>query len=462
MIQETLEALEIQRQRVVVQGLNEAAELIWSQTGDELLLAIGGWQQTLADTGVHPGDRVGVDLPRGPELLASHLAILAMGACVVPLNPALSARERERLLERATLRTLLDSSSQRAGAAKPRLRPAPSEEAPALLIFTSGTTGDPKGVPHTLSGLRANLAGLQQIWALAQGERILHILPAHHVHGLVLGLYGCARAGMQILLAPRFQTDSSLVALERHGVNVCMAVPTMLHRLSRVERVPDLPHLRLFTSGSAPLSENDFRLFAERFGMPPVERYGLTETLIVSSNPLNADRIPGTVGLPLPDTEIRLAEDGEILVKSPSVLVGYWGDLATTREVMRDGYFCTGDLGRFDPSGHLVISGRKKELIIVGGSNVLPGEIEAALCDEAGVEELAAVGLPDPDRGECVAVFIVLSSGASAESVEHRVRSCAEERLARYKRPRAYRFVAELPRNSMGKIDRRALRSLVS
>jgi len=459
MIQETLAAVEQRRHLPVISGLDGSADVAWQWSGADLLDALGGWQEQLRRAGVGVGDRVGLDLPRGPELLPAHLAVLALGACVVPLNPALSPPERKRLLERAELRTLLDEGTPRIGRGPVELRDPESPDAPALLIFTSGTTGDPKGVPHSLRSLGANLAGLEQAWELRAGERILHLLPAHHVHGLVLALYGSARVGMPIVLAPRFDTEACLRALERHAIEVCMGVPTMLHRLAGADRVPELPKLRLFTSGSAPLTREDFQNFEARFGHRPVERYGLTETLIVTSNPLHAERRAGTVGFALPETQVELDADGEILVRSPSVLPGYWRAPDTTAECMRRGFFCTGDLGFRDDDGYLVISGRKKELIIVGGSNVLPGEIERALAGDASVDELAAAGLPDPDRGETVGVFVVLAAGADPTEVEARLRQTAAESLARYKQPTRYAFVRELPRNSMGKIDRRALRN---
>jgi len=458
MIESLLRALEASRDTPLCMGLDDMGGLAWQQTGEQLLSRIGAWQGWLRAEGVRPGDRVGIDLSRGPELLPAHAAALAIGSCVVPLNPALTPGERSRVLERAALRTLItgDSTPIKSGSAELTLS---SPDTPALLIFTSGTTGEPKGVPHTLSGLEANLEGLAETWALQPGERMLHALPAHHVHGLVLGLYGCARLGMPIVLVPRFQVEACLHALQAFEIQVFMGVPTMYHRLAQAASVPALPAARLFISGSAPLSAHDFSSFEHRFGHRPLERYGLTETLIVSSNPLKGERRAGTVGLALPKTEIQLAADGEILVRGPAVLQGYWQDPAGTAAALRDGFFCTGDLGSFDSAGYLVISGRKKELIIVGGSNVLPGEVEHALAGDPAVDELAVAGLPDPDRGEVVAAFVVLLPGADPSAAERRLRDRAEADLARYKRPVVFHFVPALPRNAMGKVDRRALRS---
>jgi malonyl-CoA/methylmalonyl-CoA synthetase len=461
MIESLLTGLEARARDEVLVGLDAGGRRVWARTGEELLLEAGGFQRLLAQRGVHAGDRVAIDVPRGPGLLAAHLGVLAYGACAVPINPSLSAPERARMLARADLKALLAADEPAPERASPRLSAA-RDGAPALLIFTSGTTGDPKGVPLTLENLASNLADLELTWQLGPRDRLLHVLPAHHVHGLVLALYGSVRARMTVVLAPRFDAEACLAALAAERISVMMGVPTMYHRLARLASVPALPDLRLFVSGSAPLAPEDFALFAARFGQPPLERYGLTETLIVSSNPLHGERRPGAVGHPLPSAELRLAEDGEIEVRGPSVMAGYWRDENASADVFRDGFFRTGDLGRRDDAGYLCIAGRKKELIIVGGSNVLPGEVERALAGDPQVDELAAVGVADPERGEVVAVFIAAAPGADAAAVEARLRARAEEGLAAYKRPRLYRFVAALPRSVMGKVDRRSLAALRS
>ena len=458
MIRRMFRALEASPGVEVLTGLDpEGGSERFRCSAGQMLDAVGCWQRLLKARAVEPGDRVGVDLPRGAELLAAHLAVLASGACVVPVNPALASNERSRLLARARLATLLTSEDRPPASGSPMLTDH-DPESPALLIFTSGTTGDPKGVPLTLENLEANLAALAQVWALRAGDRLLHVLPAHHVHGLVLGLYGSLRVGMSIAMLPRFNADRCVEAAAEEGVTVFMGVPTMFHRMARSPSARELPGMRLFISGSAPLVPRDFHEFEKRFGCAPLERYGLSETLIVTSNPLEGPRRPGSVGLPLPSTEVRLADDGEIEVRGPAVMRGYWNDPAATADALRDGYFRTGDLGRRDDAGFLYISGRKKELIIVGGSNVLPGEVERALAEVAGVDELVAVGLPDPDRGEVVAVFVVPGGAQDEDRLERQLRAVAEETLASYKRPRAYRFLSELPRNAMGKVDRLSLR----
>ena len=457
MIERTLAALETAGPNEVMVGLDPDGSVAWRATANDVLGRIGGWQVRLRASGVRAGDRVALVLPRGPDLLPAHLAILASGACAVPVNPTLAEAERERVFTRAELACTLTESERPDGPAQPSLADV-DEARPALLIFTSGTTGEPKGVPHSLASLEANLSGLAETWGLSADDRLLHALPAHHVHGLVLGLYGSARLALPVVLTPRFEAERCLASLDAQCISVFMGVPTMYHRMAGAQTRPELRHMRVFISGSAPLSTRDFARFSRRFGHEPLERYGLTETLIVSSNPLAGERRPGTVGLPLPRTELRLADDGEIEVRGPGVMPGYWRDEAVSDEAFDGAFFRTGDLGRRDERGYLVIAGRKKELIIVGGSNVLPGEVEQALCDEPGVDELAAAGLADEDRGEIVGAFVVAREGVEPHGLERRLRARADESLAPYKRPHIYRFLDALPRNAMGKVDRRRLR----
>lgn len=456
MIERCLGALERIGEGEAQVGLDARGAPSWRRSGRDVLRDSAAWQHWLRGQGVVAGDRVAIDLPRGPDFLAAHLAALATGATLVPLNAALAPEERKRVLERASPRALADASVRPGAPTAARLALAERRH-PALLIFTSGTTGEPKGVPHPESSLEANLADLARVWALGAGDRLLHALPAHHVHGLVLALYGSVRAGIPVVWLPRFDTDLCRKALAEQRISVFMGVPTMYHRLAEAPGPLELPHARLFVCGSAPLDPADFAAFERRYGQAPLERYGLTETLIVSSN-LLGDRRAGSVGFPLPSVELRLADDGEILVRGPSVMPGYWNAPdANAAAFTADGFFRTGDLGEQERGGRLRVSGRKKELIIVGGSNVLPGEVEHALASEPGVDEIAAAALPDPDRGEVVGVWVVAQAGSSPQEIERRLRERAERALAAYKRPRVYRFVASLPRNAMGKLDRKAL-----
>lgn len=460
MIRRILEAFEDGHSQVLVSGLDAQGQPAWECTGADLLRRVGAWQSRLRGDGARPGDRIALALPRGPNLLPAHVAVIASGLTAVPLNPALSARERARILERAEPRAILDggeapSLGPRVPGAGTALVDAPAG-APALLIFTSGTTGEPKGVPHLESALAANLSGLAGVWQLSRADRLLHALPAHHVHGLVLALYGSARLGIPIVMLERFDADLCLRTLARGEITLFMGVPTMYHRMLALPDPPELSHMRLCVCGSAPLATRDFSDWQRRFGEPPLERYGLSETLICSSNRIDRRRA-GCVGCPLPETEIRLADDREIEVKGPAVMAGYWNAPDLTAGAFDEGFFRTGDLGRWEADGSLVLVGRKKDLIIVGGSNVLPGEVERALQGDPEVEELAIAGVPDADRGELVGAFVIARRDAEPRALEARLRARASEGLARYKQPHLYRFLAELPRNAMGKVDRREL-----
>jgi malonyl-CoA/methylmalonyl-CoA synthetase len=464
-IRRILDELESQPAREVFTGLDAAGAIAWRQSAAEVLELAARWQARLRRRGVRPGARVAIELPRGPQLFPAHLAVLAAGASVVPLNPALRPVERERVLERAGVQDRLDAGARPAEGPDSSGHLAlaePPAGTPALLVFTSGTTGEPKGVPLGEANLEANLAALHAAWGLSSADRILHLLPAHHVHGLVLALYGSARAGIPVVLGERFDAERCLEALASRGITLFMGVPTMYHRMLQAAGRCELPGMRLFVSGSAPLPRSDALEFESRFGQRPLERYGLTETLIVSSNPLRGERRPGTVGFPLDGTQARIDADGEILVRGPAVMAGYWRAPDSARDAFCDGFFRTGDLGSFDAQGYLTIAGRKKELILVGGSNVVPGEVERALAGDPAVDELAVAGLPDPDLGEVVAAFVVARAAGDEPAIEGRLRERADDSLASYKRPRVYRFVSALPRNAMGKLDRKVLATIRS
>jgi malonyl-CoA/methylmalonyl-CoA synthetase len=345
---------------------------------------------------------------------------------------------------------------------------------PALLIFTSGTTGRPKSVPLTHGNLAADLDALNAMWRRSAKDRMLHILPAHHLHGLGLALYGSLLVGSEIVLAPAFDARLVLDAVRLHAINVLMGVPTMYARLIAAARSDDdLAGVRLALCGSAPLGVRQWEAFRARFGIALFERYGLTETGIITSNPIDAP-VGGSVGVPIPGATVVVhTEDGyfgptpgrasprsEVCIAGPTVMPGYGNDPEANAKSFVDGYFRSGDLGYFDERGYLWIDGRLKDLIIVGGSNVVPAEIERALERVAEIAECAAVGFPDPDLGEIVAVFVV-PSGAKIplERVESAVMNAAAAKLARYKRPRRVIVVPELPRNAMGKIDRARLRA---
>jgi len=521
---------------IVALGADGTIADTWSR--ERLLDEASTWTIRFTEAGLAPDDRIAVCPGRGPELAALHLGALAAGLAIVPISTASTPDETSRLLAAAEPALIVTSTafahaSERASAQArcrwwlsdvdpqpanglDRTTPAPppstksshallpvarSRSDTALILYTSGTTGRPKSVPLSHGNLLANLETLQALWARSAGDRLLHLLPAHHFHGLVLGLYGSLLVGNEIVLVPRFDARAALDAIRDFGVSLVMGVPTMYARMLEVAAVDDdVSGLRLAISGSAPLPAVLATRFAERFGMSLVERYGLTETGIVTSNPVDAPR-PGSAGKPLPDTTVAIRVDdahvcpepgeesprGEICVTGPAVCAGYGNDDGATAAAFRDGYFHTGDLGRFDADGYLWIDGRLKDLIIVGGSNVIPAEVERALVDVDGVAEMVAAGVPDDDLGEVVAAYVVpsprtVAGGAAADTeaggeagigaggaagsapgrasnaaLEKALRSAAESKLAAYKRPRRYFFLAELPRNAMGKIDRASL-----
>jgi len=446
---------------------------------------------------------------RDLDLAALHIAALARALPIIPLNSSLTSAEVGALLEDSRPALIistarfaiscrdaaesLDSPWWVTGEAEQVLPPPflmpiavndagtiptdaadVDEHTEAVMLYTSGTTGRPKSVPLCHSNLHANLDTLGTLWQRGASDRLLHMLPAHHFHGLILGLYGSLLAGNAMLMLPRFDARAALDAARELDVTLLMGVPTMYRRmLDEAQDGDDLSGLRLALSGSAPLAADLWEGFSERFGVPLVERYGLTETGIVTSNPLEAPRA-GSAGLVLPGTKLVIRDDdryvrpvrgresprGEICVAGPSVTTGYGNDPDATVAAFHDELFHTGDLGRVDADGYLWIDGRLKDLIIVGGSNVIPGEVERALSWVKGVAELAVAGIPDADLGEIVAAYVVADSGSIPDTeIEQSMTRAAENGLAPYKRPRRYVFVKELPRNAMGKIDRARLRN---
>lgn len=500
-------------ERVLFEHLAPSGEIIWRQTRGALLTETSRWMAALRAAGIGPGDRVALSLGKADGLVAAHLAILGVGAGVVPLNPALSAVETEAVLKQAEVKLALTTTATvnrspeivkavngpwwvatrdeepddipphtialadvlagyRPGA-EPAIGP---DDAVALLLFTSGTTGQPKGVGLTHHNIASNLQALLiDTWQMNAEDRLLHALPPHHLHGLGLGLYGTLYVGNAAVLLDRFDPVVVLTALAQQRISVFMGVPTMYHRMTErmAELAGDLSYasMRVFISGSAPLSAETFRRFEEQSGFRIVERYGLTETAINTSNPLDGERRPGTVGPALPGVEVGVfdpqtkqplspGETGEIWVRGPNVFSGYWNNPQATATAFCDDWFRTGDLGVLSADHYLSINGRMKELIIVGGTNVTPGEVEAVLETQAGVRECAVAGVPDADMGEKVAAFIVPQADQDTVALEAHLRERAEDDLAPYKRPRLYRFLAEIPRNSMGKVERGKLKDL--
>lgn len=449
--------------------------------------------------GVGIGDRVAVQVEKSPEALLLYLGCVRAGAVFLPLNTAYTLAELDYFLGDAEP-ALAVCDPARAAALAPiaaargvkavetlgadgrgtlvdRAGTLPAaftdaERGPddlAALLYTSGTTGRSKGAMLTHENLASNARALVELWRFGRDDVLLHALPIFHTHGLFTAATTTLVAGGALLFLPRFDPDEVMRLLPR--ATSMMGVPTYYVRLLQH---PGLTreatrHVRLFTSGSAPLLPETHRAWQERTGHAILERYGMTETNMTTSNPYDGDRVPGTVGFPLPGVELRVVEPetgaalapgevGTIEVRGPNVFKGYWRNPEKTRaEFREDGFFVTGDLGKIDARGYVHIVGRGKDLVITGGYNVYPREVEAEIDAVPGVLESAVVGLPHPDLGEGVTAFVV-ASGERALSEEDVLRAL-EGRLARFKRPRRVLLVPELPRNAMGKVQKNVLRA---
>jgi malonyl-CoA/methylmalonyl-CoA synthetase len=434
----------------------------------------------LRRAGLAPGDRVLVSAGTSMDLVVAYLGALRMGLVVVPVNTAYREREVAHIVGDATPAAAVVDDPERGRWARraaggdllvtgpevdlPDGDPPPLDGAaagdPALLCYTSGTTGAPKGAVLAHGNLLASAEALRLAWRWTPGDRLVLALPLFHIHGLGVGLHGTLLAGASAVLLGRFEVDAVLDAARDHQATLFFGVPTMYARLAASPRAGELGRLRLCVSGSAPLLPAVFERLAERAGQRVLERYGMTETIMNVSNPHDGERRPGTVGLPLPGVELRLAggTDGEVLLRGPNVFSGYWGNPEATAEAFDpDGWFRTGDLGSFDDRGYLRIEGRSKELIITGGYNVHPREVEELLGEHPGVAEVAVVGAPSEEWGEQVAAFVV-PADPSAPPGRDELLAFAAERLAGFKRPRVVHFVEALPRNALGKVMKHELR----
>ena len=447
----------------------------------------------LEDAGAGSGDRVLVQAGKSVEAVALYLACLRRGCVYVPINTAYTPAEvayfvdnaapavfvcahdlgAEFLAAFAQLRvltlgiagegTLMEAAGSVAGTA------AIAESAPddvAAVLYTSGTTGRSKGAMLTQRNLLSNARVLIDLWGWRDDDVLLHALPIFHVHGLFVALHCVLLTGTEALFLPRFEPEP--VMHEMADATVMMGVPTFYTRL--------LDHpgftaaacagMRLFISGSAPLTEQTFKAWESLTGHRILERYGMSETAMITSNPLDGERVPGTVGYALPEVSVRIAdgsgtelprgEVGIIEITGPNVFKGYWQMPEKTAEEFRsDGYFITGDMARMSEDGRVRIVGRAKDLIISGGYNVYPKEVEKLIDDVAGVRECAVIGLPHPDFGEgVVAVVVPEGEGVSLSQV----RQALEGQLANFKQPKEVVNLPELPRNAMGKVQKNALR----
>lgn len=423
-------------------------------TGAAFHQMVAGIAAGLRDRGVVKGDRVAAQVAKSPRALALYGACVALGAVFLPLNTGYTAAELGFFIADATPRLFVDDAVL-AGLDGVGFAPVDCDAGDlAAILYTSGTTGRSKGAMLTQGNLLSNARVLVQEWRFTAEDVLLHALPIFHTHGLFVACHVSLLSGGKMIWLPGFDAKTVLDWLPR--ATVMMGVPTYYTRLLD-QPVLDVGHMRLFTCGSAPLLAETHAAFAARTGHRILERYGMTETNMNTSNPYEGERRAGTVGRPLPGVELRLSgiQDGVgmIELRGPNVFAGYWQmPEKTAQEFTADGWFITGDLGQISEDGYLSIVGRSKDVIISGGYNIYPKEIELVLDACEGVGESAVIGLPHPDLGE--AVFAVLTGAPDVAAVLGGL----SDHLARFKQPRAAVVVADLPRNTMGKVQKAALR----
>ncbi|MDH6154761.1 malonyl-CoA/methylmalonyl-CoA synthetase [Polynucleobacter sphagniphilus] len=451
------------------------------------------------------GSRVAVQVEKSPEALFLYLATIRAGYVYLPLNTAYQAAEIGYFLENAEPAVVVCSSKnfswvsktafkagtqhvftldenrtgtllERAGAQSDRFKTATvKEDDLAAILYTSGTTGRSKGAMLTHKNLSSNAKVLQKFWGWKKGDVLLHALPIFHVHGLFVAAHGALINGSKMIWLPRLDTAQLIHYMPKS--TVMMGVPTFYVRLladkgftKEVTR-----NMRLFVSGSAPLLTETFNSFIERTGQSILERYGMSETVMLVSNPYKGKRVGGSVGLPLPGVKVRVVNEnnkpcgvdeiGNVQVKGPNVFAGYWRmPEKTAEEFTNDGWFKTGDVGRWGgdanggkaPKDYLCIVGRSKDLIISGGYNVYPKEIESFIDDMDGVDESAVIGIPHPDFGEAVMAVVVPKAGAKLDA--QAMIATLKTQIANFKIPKRLEIVADLPRNAMGKVQKNILR----
>ena len=464
--------------------------------GDAFFRLIARQAQALRAAGLGVGDRIAVQVAKSPEALAVYGAAVALGAVFLPLNTAYTAAEVDYFLADARPRVFLCDGSKadalaaiadRHGATLLTLNADGSgslsdaaagmadtivaaERGPddlAALLYTSGTTGRSKGAMLTHRNLLSNAKVLMDLWRFTDKDVLLHALPIFHTHGLFVASNIALLTGGAMIFLPGFDPEAMLRLMPQ--ASAMMGVPTFYTRLlddPRFDR--DLvAHMRLFISGSAPLLAETHLAFEARTGHRILERYGMTETNMNTSNPYEGDRRAGTVGFPVPGVELRIMADGAevvpgavgvIEVRGPNVFAGYWQMPEKTAEELRpDGWFITGDLGQVDTDGYISIVGRQKDLIISGGFNIYPKELELLLDEVPGVLESAVIGVPHPDFGEAVFAVLVAQKGVALDADS--VLAAIRDRVARFKQPKAAVVVADLPRNTMGKVQKNLLRT---
>ncbi len=427
--------------------------------------------QLLVLRGLKPGDRLCVYLTNCVEMIDLYLACIKLGIIFVPVNILYRDREISHILRDAEPAAIVSDAAfdccgiplwglaeltQQASALSADRPEIPLDgDDPAGIIYTSGTTGASKGAILTHNNFAANAINLIACWQITAADRLLLALPLFHVHGLGNGLHCWLASGCRMRLLERFEQQKAAAVFLHFRPTLFFGVPTIYVRLL------DFPpaaareigsFMRLFVSGSAPLPAQVLEEFRALFGHTILERYGMSETLMNISNPYVGERRPGSIGLPLPGVSVRLI-DSEIYLRGPNVFTGYWRREDATRDAFVDGWFRTGDLAVCSPDGYYTLCGRKSDLIISGGFNIYPREIEEFLQEQAEVSEAAVVGVADPARGEVPVAYVVLKTAVEPADLEARCRA----KLASFKVPRAIHSVDRLPRNAMGKIQKHLL-----
>jgi malonyl-CoA/methylmalonyl-CoA synthetase len=451
------------------------------------------------------GSRIAVQVEKSPEALFLYLATIRAGYVYLPLNTAYQSAEIQYFIENAEPAVMVCSSKnfswvskvafkagtkfvftldedrkgtllERSGGLSDKFKTVSvKDDDLAAILYTSGTTGRSKGAMLTHKNLGSNAKVLQKFWGWKKGDVLLHALPIFHVHGLFVAAHGALINGSKMIWLPRLDTAQLISYMPRS--TVMMGVPTFYVRLladkgftKEVTR-----NMRLFVSGSAPLLTETFNAFKDLIGEPILERYGMSETVMLVSNPYKGARVGGSVGLPLPGVKVRVVDEnnkpcgvneiGSIQVKGPNIFKGYWRmPEKTAEEFTKDGWFKTGDVGRWGgaanganaPKDYLCIVGRSKDLIISGGYNVYPKEIESFIDDMDGVDESAVIGIPHPDFGEAVMAVVVPKAGAKLDA--QAMINTLKTQIANFKIPKRLEIVADLPRNTMGKVQKNILR----
>ncbi len=468
----------------VIEKLKEQAAdpvRVWIRGGAtyaQLLADTGRLANTLHSLGLKKGDRLLLQVEKCEAVLALYLACLRKGVVFLPVNPGYTAVETRHFLTDADPALVVCDQSRVAGLGERAIGlpdllstaagqgadfadPVHGPNDLAAILYTSGTTGRSKGVMLSRENLASNAEALVGIWQFTEADVLLHALPVFHTHGLFVATNCVLYSGASMIFQPAFAAAAFLAALSE--ATVMMGVPTFYTRLLADPALTRdaTAHIRLFVSGSAPLSAATHSEWRERTGHAILERYGMTETNMITSNPYQGARKAGTVGRPLPGVEVRITgpegvlpqgEAGAIEVRGPNVFKGYWRLPEKTAEEFRDGWFITGDMGAFDADGYLSILGRAKDLVITGGLNVYPAEVEAALDQLPGVAASAVIGVPHPDFGEAVVACVV------GQVDEGAVRASLRERLAAFKIPKRVIVLEDLPRNAMGKVQKAELR----